>query len=783
MSDGKKNNETIREYTEKIAQESDNAMHYLVRGIAFQSNEAFEKAVEDFSQIINMESEIDGNFLRAVCFTQMEKMEEALSDLNQSINKNPSIYSLSLRGSLLYKKGKIEEALHDIGQAISLNPRDVDGYFKRAEILEKENRSYEAIQDYTKIIELDPENLKAYKARASIYSKQNQLPEAANDFHKIIELKPGQDTFLTHYLWAELYVKNNRYAEAINHYSKTLEIKNDFYTVYSMRAHCYEQIGKLDEAISDYETYAKYSSSKTYDSALTKLKNKRGELQELDKNVEMDPQNISLYFDRSDFWLEINNIEEALNDYSKINSLDPENEELYWQRASILKKENRLVEAIKDYSKLAELYPDDPGCYFHRAELLVKENRFDEATNDYTKLIEIEPNNIDFYFLRAENFTKANKLSEALNDYNIINEIAPYNEKAYFHKGKIYGLEKKWEDAVWNYSKSIELDDDNLNFNPAFEKRAEIYYFELKDFRKAHADYRKCIELVPESMDSSYYLEMVQKSAEAAARMEERNKVIQDLSHSIKNLISSVIDPLENLKQETTVPPQIIKNALRGANLIREIVNAVNLSYKGSINDLLYDVKHNEGSDAMSLESMFTESLKQSVSNMFDGKYFSNFMRKYFPEKKQFTNAKEDWINLSQADTIADLIPFLETHFFHPDIDIANADQFVMGNEKGSAVRLLIMLQEIILNAVKYSSFTNRDQRFLKIRFGSNAKTLDIKVENSFDDRVRAKTTGTGHVIISNFAQFIGTKPVINKENDIYILKITFRNFWEATSE
>lgn len=152
----------------------------------------------------------------------------------------------------------------------------------------------------------------------------------------------------------------------------------------------------------------------------------------------------------------------------------------------------------------------------------------------------------------------------------------------------------------------------------------------------------------------------------AQAKIEERNKVIADLSHSIKNLISTVIDPLENMKKEAVVKQPIIDSAIRGANLVREIVNAMNLSYKGSIEDFRYDAKNNSGNDKQDIKMMILESLKSSVGNMYDGKYFSAFQEGYFQLKQSFINAKLDWnADISQSKNLEEISGFLKKYFLN----------------------------------------------------------------------------------------------------------------------
>lgn len=262
------------------------------------------------------------------------------------------------------------------------------------------------------------------------------------------------------------------------------------------------------------------------------------------------------------------------------------------------------------------------------------------------------------------------------------------------------------------------------------------------------------------------------------AKVEERNKVIADLSHSIKNIISTVIDPLENLKQREGIELQIIDNALRGANLVREIVNAMNLSSKGSIEDFYYDAANNTGKDTFDLQTMLIESLKYSVGNMFDGKYFSNFMRKYFPTRDLYMQAKSEWERLSQTNHPNLMLPFWQKYFWGTNFVWGDAAQFVMGNEKGSAIKLLILFQEILLNAVKYSAFVPPAQRFLNLAFASDTQQISVKIENHFNPEVKTKSSGLGHVIIENFAKLINTTPVVRKDGNRYLVEICFKNFW-----
>ncbi|MEE4355109.1 MAG: ATP-binding protein, partial [Desulfococcaceae bacterium] len=250
-----------------------------------------------------------------------------------------------------------------------------------------------------------------------------------------------------------------------------------------------------------------------------------------------------------------------------------------------------------------------------------------------------------------------------------------------------------------------------------------------------------------------------------------------------KNLISTVIDPLESMKKDHAEDSPVIENALKGANLIREIVNAMNLSFKGSIDDFYYDAKHNTGKDALCLGDIITQSLMYSIGHMFDGKYFANFLRKYFPERSIFQEAKAAWQEKSQINNIEELIPFIRQYFFDIQLNISDTADLSIGNEKGSAIKMLILFQEIIFNAVKYSAFVEKDRRFLHIDLNNDGNQIVITVENRYKKTVKTKTSGLGLVIIKNFAKLLENEPHIRKDEEIYAVTIRFADFWKEKSE
>ncbi len=481
---------------------------------------------------------------------------------------------------------------------------------------------------------------------------------------------------------------------------------------------------------------AYYSSLKSYEKAID----------DLNKAIELDPNNSQFYLDRVNRYLSLMSYEKAIDDCNKAIELDPNNAEFYLGRGI---------------------------CYFFLKS-------YDKAIDDLNKAIEFDPENSIYYVYRGECYLSLQSYDKAIEDFNKTIELNPENAASYSNRGECYLSLQSYDKAIEDFNKTIELNPENA---ASYSNRGNCY-LSLQSYDKAIEDFNKTIELAPNNEhyeDLKHAFEF--KRQDEKVRLEERNKVIADLSHSIKNLIATVIDPLENLKNETVVKSYIIQRALRGTNLIYEIVSAMNLSFKGSMDDFVYDAQHNAAKDSVNLESMLIESFRQSVGNMFDSKYFGNFMRKYFPKKEQYHEAKAGWTSISQSKDLKSLEQFLKSYFFETDFSFENAKSYAIGNQKYSAVKLLILFQELVLNAVKYSAFVSREKRFLRIRFISNADTISVKVENPFDENTKTKTTGIGHVVIENVATLLNTEPVISKENSIYSVVIQFKNLWKGNAQ
>jgi tetratricopeptide (TPR) repeat protein len=113
---------------------------------------------------------------------------------------------------------------------------------------------------------------------------------------------------------------------------------------------------------------------------------------------------------------------------------------------------------------------------------------------DYDLYLEkIDPRNVAAYINRGNTYSGLKRYERAIEDYNKAIELNPKYAGAYYNRGLAYRKLKRYERAIEDYNKAIEL---NHDFTLAYKSRG-VAYRELKQYAKEQEDYKKALELDP----------------------------------------------------------------------------------------------------------------------------------------------------------------------------------------------------------------------------------------------------------------------------------------------
>ena len=742
----------------------------------------YDRAIIALTKFIEIDSDNMAAYgCRGHAYLQKGDVQNASLDLNRVIESSSvpeQLQEAYLRRSIIDKITSDEEAARaDFSKTVELGLTESDVYAKRALIYKQKKDYLSALEDFTNAINIDPENSGFYKDRASTFWDLNKGVDALEDFAKALAYGLTKNSVIE-FLEGQLHEISNIFLPGGDYYGKfppgfpLKTIETRLLELYAMIIGKYSDLpeGHLHRGIY-FMSRNDYAKASTDFSSYLCLKNDdvfviflqgvccvklHNELEASENFQQLVKQGV------------IDKIQKIKSELAKYPPINNEIDFIFFMAeiGTICSIEETLLALVHLFYENDKSFLNPELLYLAKyldslnSGAVSVEDLPDEIVRDvfnyypyYTSIDDVFNSDgwADFSFYAKLSIMEYILSKVDVYDWGQIDDGTPYDPD--------HGYCYKFHERELNRYLNL------LNINRRLSKQLQYNTIEIKKmmFRERER--------------------MLQANADA--RLDEKNKVIADLSHSIKNLISTIIDPLENLKKEKNVEPNLItiQNALRGANLVRGIVNAMNLSSNGSLNDFRYDAAHNAGKDSMDLEALVIESLKYSVGNMFDGKYFANFVQKYFPTREVFNEAKAEWTNISQRSNRLYLMSFLSKYFFNVEVSTGTASQYILGNEKGSAIKLLILFQELILNAVKYSAFVEKEHRSLNIALAVIPDQISIRVANRFRENLATKTSGIGHIIIDNFSKLLQARPVIRLTDSIYSVEIEFSNLWEEKNE
>lgn len=178
--------------------------------------------------------------------------------------------------------------------------------------------------------------------------------------------------------------------------------------------------------------------------------------------------------------------DEALSDIKTCINLNPNFSLSHFELGCI--NRNDYANAIKAFSKCLELNPNYYLAYINRSKLLdIKLNQLElsiAGVNSALK-IHIDP---DFYQYRGRLNIKLNKFEDAVIDFNKCLELTPDNFSVYNKRAEAKYLQHKFDEAISDFTVAISLT--SSKFVSAYINRGHCKVH-LKDYEGALKDYRK----------------------------------------------------------------------------------------------------------------------------------------------------------------------------------------------------------------------------------------------------------------------------------------------------
>jgi tetratricopeptide (TPR) repeat protein len=184
----------------------------------------------------------------------------------------------------------------------------------------------------------------------------------------------------------------------------------------------------------------------------------------------------------------------ALDDWNKIVELDPEDVASYIGRAKLRLARTEWEKAIDDLTQAIALDPVDAYCYRLRAHARSSKHDFDHAIDDCNQAIKLDPQSATGLVTRAQAWLGKQELDKAIADATVAVRLDDSLPLGYVYRGLAWSRKKDFDKAIADYNEAIRLDPRDPEF---YYNRAWAWQ-QKGDTARAMADYGAGVSLDPD---------------------------------------------------------------------------------------------------------------------------------------------------------------------------------------------------------------------------------------------------------------------------------------------
>ncbi len=229
---------------------------YVLQGIG-----QFDDAIEAIDRAIDLiPNQYNQYIIKVIFLVGAKRQFEALEAIDECIDKDPLLRKTLLQTkSFIYNEQKqYQEAYEILEELTRLYPDNIDYVNNKVVILANLNRKEEAIETAEYLLSLNPKLGNSYDSYGEILMTFKEYEDAINKFEKALELEPtGWFAYWTYLKMGKCYQELGKYDTALENYEKGKKITEKMFPT---DKECYEH--EVDKYLSEIRSLIEESKEK-----------------------------------------------------------------------------------------------------------------------------------------------------------------------------------------------------------------------------------------------------------------------------------------------------------------------------------------------------------------------------------------------------------------------------------------------------------------------------------------------------------------------------------------
>ncbi|XP_071495128.1 uncharacterized protein [Diadema antillarum] len=499
----------IKDFTELLVQEPNNAIGHTYRGRAFAKQGMYKEAVADLSAAVHLDPNNNVAFYHRGCLLRKSHPKQSLQDLSISIMLNDSydnVMAFFHRGILYMDMGRHEDAITDFDSVLKLDRTIAAAHVNLGLIYMMDKDNYhKAIQKFTNAVKVDPTYVRAFVCRGEAHHKIHDLKNALKDFTRAIHLRPDQQHY--YMLRGQILLKMNNLELASFCVRHAAELAHGLGSSPTQQAAVQSFLHNYGRAIDVLSSTAKVSPSaplyillgkteikaKKYREAVESLEKALGFMKPWQERQTWPMEAAEVYYLIGMCHMEIPNILKAYEAFNSAIKINQDYPEAYYQRG-LTRTRLHQAKGILDFNRALALNPKLFQAYLSRAAYYGQRGRYSKGIYNCNQAIRLQPNSVRAYLYRGalKYYIKAFDL--AIKDLCQAIELDTTCSLAYFNRAVCYHTVGDYQKAQRDYGIVLMLGEEN-SLKVLINRG--LMYFAQKDYKNARDDFAQAVEVSP----------------------------------------------------------------------------------------------------------------------------------------------------------------------------------------------------------------------------------------------------------------------------------------------
>jgi len=383
----------------------------------------------------------------------------------------------------------LELADPTLEEFLSPQPNEAYRYLKQGLDEYMYNDHNSALIAFNKAIELNPKyesslskNSIYYHCRGRVKEESGSMEDAILDYDLAIQIDPDCSKIYFDRGYAKAQIGNN--TGALADYTSCIDKGYNGEVGYSFRGNVKQKLGDYAGAVADFHKALMIELRNTVDYILEFVDIKKPDkiIKEFSEIIDRTPLwaetefGAEVYFYRGKAKFDLENFEEAIQDYDMSIQLNPNYADAYLKRGNAKYKLRSYSEAIQNYDLAIQLGCDCTEAYGNRGNAKYELNDYLGALKDYDLVIQIDPNMALAYFFRGNTKRKLKDYAGAVLDYDLAIQLDPkYHNVLYPCYERVEAVSDLHK-AIIDFDKALMLelrDDIDMLLDCAEEKKLD----------------------------------------------------------------------------------------------------------------------------------------------------------------------------------------------------------------------------------------------------------------------------------------------------------------------